>query len=74
MESFQKVLYKQQNTNPTQGIYSLEEMNLFADEHSPGFFQMMLDCISGIKNLKDKRKELQEQRVVSLLHIIAYFR
>ena len=74
MESFQKALYRQQNTNPTQRIYSPEEMKLFTNVHSPGLFQMMLDCISGNKNLKDKRKELQEQRVVSLLHIIAYFR
>jgi len=74
MESFQKAFYKQQNTNPTQRIYSPEEMKLFTDVHSPGLFQMMLDCISRNKNLKDKRKELQEQRVVSLLHIIAYFR
>jgi len=75
MESFQKALYKQQNTNPTQRIYSPKEMKLFTDVHSPGLFQMLLDCIqSGNKNLKDKRKELQEQRVVSLLHIIAYFR
>ena len=36
MESFQKALYKQQNTNPTQRIYSPEEMKLFTDIHSPG--------------------------------------
>ena len=70
MESFQKALYKQQNTNPTQRIYSPEEMKLFPDVHSPGLLQMMLDCISGNKNLKDKRKE---QRVVSLVLIIAFF-
>ena len=29
LESFQKALYKQQNTNPTQRIYSPEEIKLF---------------------------------------------
>jgi len=65
MESFLKALYRQQNTNPTLRIYSPEEMKLFTDVHSPDLFQMMLDCISENKNLKDKRKELQEQWVVS---------
>ena len=36
-------------------------MKLFTDVHSPGLLKMMLDCISGNKNLKDKRKKLQEQ-------------
>ena len=38
LESFQKALYKQQNTNPTQRIYSPEEIKLFTDVHRPGLF------------------------------------
>ena len=50
IESFQNALYRQQNNSPTQIIYSPEEMKLFTDTHSPGLFQMMLECISGKKN------------------------
>ena len=74
LEAFQKALYRHQMTTPEQKIYHPETMKQFTDKNSPGLFEDILNCLSGGKSLSSRRKEIQEQRVVSLLHIIAYFR
>ena len=74
LEAFQKALYRHQMTKPEQKIYNPETMKQFTDKNSPGPFEDILNCLSGGKSLSSRRKEIQEQRVVSLLHIIAYFR
>ena len=74
IEEFQKALYRHQVSNPDTKLYDPSTMKQFADEHSPGLFEDLLRCVTGRRSLSDKRKELQQQRVVSLLHILAYFR
>ena len=41
-ESFQKALYKQQNTNPTQRIYSPGEITLFTQTYTALVFSQIL--------------------------------
>ena len=72
LEEFQKALYRHQNTTPDTKIYDPDAMQQFTDKNSPGLFQDPLTCITGGKSLTEKRKQLQEQRVVALLHIFAY--
>lgn len=74
LEAFQKALYRHQITTPEQKIYTPEAMKQFTDKNSPGLFEDILNCLSVGKSLSSRRKEMQEQRVVSLLHIMAYFR
>jgi len=74
LEAFQKALYRHQITIPDQKIYNLEAMNQFTDKNSPGLFEDILNCLSGRKSSSNRRREMQEQRVASLLHIMAYFR
>ena len=74
LEAFQKALYRHQMTNPEQKIYNPKTMKQFTDKNSPGLLEDILNCLSGGKSLSSSSKEVQEQRVVSLLHIIAYFR
>ena len=76
VEAFQKALYQHQHSTPDQKLYSSEEMRKFADKHSPGLFPKLMNCITGKRweSVTSKRRELQEQRVVSILHILAYFR
>ncbi|KAL9965000.1 hypothetical protein ACROYT_G028723 [Oculina patagonica] len=71
--SFQAALYRQQQAHPDKKLYSSEEMEKFSDLHSPGLYQQILNSISN-KKTSTKRRNLQQQRAVSLMHIIAYFR
>lgn len=71
--SFQVALYRQQQANPDKKLYSPEEMETFSDEHSPGLYQQILNCITREKT-STNRRNLQQQRAVSLMHILAYFR
>ena len=73
-EAFQKALYRHQLTTPDQKMYNPEAMKQLTDINSPGLFEDIRNCLSGGKSLFSRRKEIQEQRVVSLLHIMAYFR
>ncbi|KAK2566078.1 hypothetical protein P5673_010414 [Acropora cervicornis] len=69
MESFQKALYKQQNTNPTQRIYSPEEMKLFPDR---GHAEPNLWLIAGktaeflLDLLRSVSRNCQNSRLVEL--------
>ena len=49
-------------------------MKQFVNKNSPGLFQDLLTRVTGGKSLSENRRKLQEQRVVALLHILAYFR
>lgn len=74
IEEFQKALYRHQTSSPEEKLYNPEAMKQFTNKNSPGLFQDLLNCITRSENLSKQRKELQEQRVVSLLLVIAYFR
>ena len=74
LEEFQKALYRHQITTPDIKIYDPHDMQKFTDKNSPELFQDILTCITGGKILTEKRRQLQEQRAVALLHIFAYFR
>lgn len=74
LEEFQKALYRHQVTTPDIKVYDTDSMKQFVNKNSPGLFQDLLTCVTGSKNLSDNRRKLQEQRVVALLHILAYFR
>ena len=74
LEEFQKALYRHQITTPDIKIYDPHDMQKFTDKNSLGLSQDILNCITGGKILTEKRRQLQEQRAVALLHIFAYFR
>jgi len=74
LEEFQKALYRHQVTTPDIKIYDTDSMKQFVNKNSPGLFQDLLTCVTGSKTLSENRRKLQEQRVVALLHILAYFR
>ena len=74
LDAFQKALYRHEVASPDIKIYNPGTMKQFVDKYSPALFQDLFSCITGGKSLSSKRRELQEQRVVSLLHILAYFR
>ncbi|CAH3108737.1 unnamed protein product [Porites lobata] len=74
LEEFQKALYRHQVTTPDIKIYDTDSMKQFVNKTSPGLFQDLLTCVTGGKSLSENRRKLQEQRVVALLHILAYFR
>ena len=62
------------STTPDIKIYDTDSMKQFVNKNSPGLFQDLLTCVTGGKSLSENRRKLQEQRVVALLHILAYFR
>lgn len=72
MDTFQHALYQHYQEEGTP-LYSPTLMRDFSEEHSPGLFNKLLNSILKEDTSKE-RQQLQEQRTVVLLHIIAYFR
>ena len=72
MEAFQLALF-QHNQEDQSPLYSPALMRDFAEEHASGLYDMLLNAIIH-NNTSPERRQLQEQRTVALLHIIAYFR
>ncbi|XP_048588988.1 uncharacterized protein LOC116621555 isoform X2 [Nematostella vectensis] len=70
---FQSSLYEYYETNEGPPLYSPALMRDFVEEHACGLYKIILNLI--IKDTTSKeRKQLQEQRTVAILHILAYFR
>ena len=56
-------------------LYNPDLMRPFAESHAPGLYDLLLRSITrNDERVSDKHKDLQEQRVVALLHILSYFR
>ena len=56
-------------------LYNPDLMRPFAERHAPGLYDLLLRSITrNDDRVSDKHKDLQEQRVVALLHILSYFR
>ncbi len=56
-------------------LYSPAEMKSFVQNHSPGLWENLLSAITNDRApLTADRADLQQKRMVALLHILAYFR
>ncbi|KAK3735156.1 hypothetical protein QZH41_020256 [Actinostola sp. cb2023] len=74
VEKFQIALHNHYIEGGTP-IYNVTEMRDFTEKHAPGLFKLILCSIAQEGNsITKNRQSLQDQRVVALLHIIAYFR
>ena len=75
MESVQLALYRHYN-NGGQSLYKPEDMRDFCQTHSPDLFDTLLSSITGQDGRATSKNHttLQEQRIVELLHTLAYFR
>ncbi|KAK3745427.1 hypothetical protein QZH41_010251 [Actinostola sp. cb2023] len=74
VEKFQIALHNHYIEGGTP-LYNVTEMRDFTEKHAPGLFKLILCSIAREGNsITKNRQSLQDQRVVALLHIIAYFR
>ncbi|KAK3744785.1 hypothetical protein QZH41_014775 [Actinostola sp. cb2023] len=74
VEKFQIALHNHYIEGGTP-LYNVTEMRDFTEKHAPGLFKLILCSIAQEGNsITKNRQSLQDQRVVALLHIIAYFR
>ena len=70
---FQLALYHQ--TSRDRPLYEPAAMKEFTAKHAPGLFEMLLSAISSDDpRISPDHQKLQEQRIVVLLHTLAYFR
>ena len=74
MRKIQLALYKHYEHN--QGnLYDPQAMQGFVATHSPGLWETLAKAISGDRGVQTtERADLQNRRIVALLHILAYFR
>ena len=72
LASFQLALFRQQEKG-SRMLYEPAKMQVFAEENAPGLWQHIEKAIQP-RSASSDRMQLQQQRVVSLLHILAYFR
>lgn len=75
VKKFQKALTKytqQENVS----LFSPDEMKRFCSIHAPGLFELIYKSIANDEKqpLTKERSSRQEIRVVSLLHMFAFFR
>lgn len=56
-------------------LYNPKLMRAFADQASPGLYDIIIDSITRDDHrVQKQRKDILEQRTVVLLHTLAYFR
>lgn len=72
---FQLALYRYYS-NGGQSLYQPEEMRSFCQTHSPHLYDLLLSAITRVDGRAPSKdhKNVQEQRIVGLLHTLAYFR
>ena len=75
MEKFQLALYRHYN-NGGQSLFQPDDMKQFCQDHSVNLFNILVDSITRADGRPTSKNHthLQEQRVVGLLHSLAYFR
>ena len=75
MENFQLALYRHYN-NGGQSLYEPEDRRNFCQTHSPHLYDTLLSSITRQdgRTTSKNHTTLQEQRIVGLLHTLAYFR
>ena len=63
------------NEKQNSSLYSPTEIKSFVQTHSPGLWKNLLSAITNYRApLTTNRNDLQQKRMVALLHILAYFR
>ncbi|XP_078363863.1 uncharacterized protein LOC144648103 [Oculina patagonica] len=72
---FQLALYRHYNSGG-QSLYQPEDMRSFCQTHSPHLYDILLSSITRDDGRATSKNHLsvQEQRIVALLHTLAYFR
>ena len=75
VEKFQLALYRHYN-NGGQSLYKPEDMRNFCQTQSPHLYDTLLSSITRQDGRATSKNHttLQEQRIVGLLHTLAYFR
>ena len=75
MEKFQLALYRHYNSGG-QSLFQPDDMKQFCQDHSVNLFNILVDSITRADGRPTSKNHthLQEQRVVGLLHTLAYFR
>ena len=74
LKKFQLALYHHY-IDKNSPLYCPEEMKSFAQTHCPGLWDNLLSAITNDRApLTGDRTDLQQKRMVALLHILAYFR
>jgi len=74
VKKFQLSLYHHYNDKNIP-LYSPDEMKSFIQTHCPGLWENLLSAITNDRApLTSDRADLQQKRMVALLHILAYFR
>lgn len=70
VQQFQAALYHTKTP-----LYDTQQMKTFSEKHAPGLWEIIFKAISRNDNrLSEDHANIQRQRVVVLLHILAYFR
>ena len=75
VKKFQLSSYHRYNGKQNSSLYSPTEMKSFVQTHSPSLWENLLSDITNYRApLTTNRTDLQQKRMVALLHILAYFR
>ena len=74
VEKFQPALHCHYNTGGC-SLYQPDELKSFCQTHSPHLYDILLSSITRVDGhpTQKNHSELQQQRVVVLLHTLAYF-
>jgi len=75
VEKFQLALHRHYNTG-RRSLYQPDELKSFCQIHSPHLYDILLISITRVdgRPTQKNHSELQQQRVVVLLHTLPYFR
>lgn len=75
VEKFQLALHRHYNTGG-HSLYQSDELKSFCQTHCPRLYDILLSSITRVdgRSTQKNHTELQQQRVVVLLHTLAYFR
>lgn len=75
VEKFQLALHRHYNTGG-HSLYQSDELKSFCQTHCPHLYDILLSSITRVdgRSTQKNHTELQQQRVVVLLHTLAYFR